>query len=741
MVEFRRRVESFFAILDEQILEMDLEEKNKLSIRLAFDAKDMRYAIFGMHDLFDGQRFSTELFRADAAMVQALGFGGWLGPLYMLQPHQSELLAALREPRIAKVRHWEQFVLDFLREISYKQTIPSVRDLDPKSLVKQVTRYAGSTYEAFKAFQFINNARQWKERLRQLRIAGILNIARPEVVDGSMLSTDEFQRIKAVIDERRKKTPLNNFADAVALSLLKNNVARFNSGKQDVLFVYFDSSGQHGNSSFFRHVVYRARLADRYRYWLGERAFSVLKPASYFRFRGMFRPSRTVRASDDDSPLLQEGGLKKLHAEIGDILKARRVTEDIEISSARLRLGELISNLEDLSFFKHVWERNEAEQVARNILNELNLGALAEREFIGGVDIALKETLAELEQNTAEYRWIGNLWSRLKDDFKPLKIGRIERDFRLARFSFPALVSPWVEGVLSRLGNTEDEEERKIAFTTVVTECFRAIRGEETNPGGGGEESLRALALAAALLWLVGMYDELISLLEKHRTLPHHSFRLLHVAAVIQKRKRRRVDFAGPLDDWISSKLRELAAECRAATDGRLRGEVAAGLAYLLFELLLSDGFYARWREEGLTLPKGFSFDAEVLITDAVRWSREAYDCLKDLDPFKAAYALNQRLYYMVEGDAGSLKEMKRLARQLFGIRDRTPEFWQYTYFDTLARYEHRLALSEERPELKMERLREALHLAESAVNGSNGEDLQMLSYRDCIKEIVMDTA
>src|SRR5947199_516243 len=119
MTDLQPQVQGVYDLLDEQIAEMDWERKGELNVELFFDARDVRYAIFGLPNLYDGHRFSTELFRSDAAMVQGLGYAGWLGKMRMLQPHQSELLTALYKPLKRRTKSWEAFVSEFLQEISY----------------------------------------------------------------------------------------------------------------------------------------------------------------------------------------------------------------------------------------------------------------------------------------------------------------------------------------------------------------------------------------------------------------------------------------------------------------------------------------------------------------------------------------------------------------------------------------------------------------------------------------------
>ena len=509
---FEDRVKLFCMILDEQIAEIDLLESGK-KINLFYDSKDIRYTIFGLSELFDGHRFSLSLFQSEAAMVQCLGFSGWLGEMNMLQPHQSELLSALRQANVPKIDSWDKFVLDFLRELSYKQPLPSIEGMPPTELFDHVKRYAGSTYEAFKVFQYIKHASDWRLRLKVLRSDGILNLDMPRRIDADLVTSEDFKKIKRIIDRRRPKTPLNNFADAVALVLLMIEVSHFNEGSGKMLPLYFDTTSRSGGSGFFQDVIEDAGLSKRLSYSLGEKNYSALKPASYFRFRAMFRPPISKASGSPSGSLHQVltiESLRKLSTDIGDIIKTREITEDVVVPLLRVPLGQVVENREDFSFFKHVWETSLAESDARTVLGELNLAQLGDPEFIKGVEDALAETLDVLERNTEEHRWAGNVWTKLQERAMLLVgEGDFSRDFRLARFALPFSTQQHIQSVLTGLSGIRGEIEREQALKLVIQACYRLLQGRLA--GGRGEEYERELSLAASLLWLIDMYEDSLS--------------------------------------------------------------------------------------------------------------------------------------------------------------------------------------------------------------------------------------
>src|SRR5258706_295494 len=76
----------------------------------------------------------------------------------------------------------------------------------------------------------------------------------------------------------------------------------------------------------------------------------------------------------------------------------------------------------------------------------------------------------------------------------------------------------------------------------------------------------------------------------------------------------------------------------------------------------------------------------------SITYAKSAYDLLSNDHKAKKAYALNQYLYYLVEGGGDDRKkEMFDAARTLL-LAEVGRKTWQYRFDDTMARYFHRLA-------------------------------------------------
>lgn len=80
------------------------------------------------------------------------------------------------------------------------------------------------------------------------------------------------------------------------------------------------------------------------------------------------------------------------------------------------------------------------------------------------------------------------------------------------------------------------------------------------------------------------------------------------------------------------------------------------------------------------------------LVTSAISYAKQAYNSAQS-DVALQVYALNQQLYYIVEGgNLERFKEASGLADELL-IHISNADVWSFRYDDTLARYFHRLSV------------------------------------------------
>jgi hypothetical protein len=165
--------------------------------------------------------------------------------------------------------------------------------------------------------------------------------------------------------------------------------------------------------------------------------------------------------------------------------------------------------------------------------------------------------------------------------------------------------------------------------------------------------------------------------------------------------------------------MKSLAQEfSQAANDKDKRTGLAVGLAYLNFHLRGLLGFSPAWRPQAESPPKESPEVGDRLLSEAISYTSQAYKTSREVDMQKHVYALNQYLYYLVEGAGdGESDRIKTLANQLGNFKNQ-PNLWQYRFDDTLARHFHRLAMSVKESKRKLELMDMAKRHIESASLG-----------------------
>lgn len=194
------------------------------------------------------------------------------------------------------------------------------------------------------------------------------------------------------------------------------------------------------------------------------------------------------------------------------------------------------------------------------------------------------------------------------------------------------------------------------------------------------------LVLAVAVLLALEINQPIIRLLEKiDPKLPHFSLKIVYAKLIFLYRDNTK---------RAENLLEELNLEYKKATKRGKKADLAVGLAYLMFRLWALRGGIARWRlppSSDLTLPS--KDHVQKLVESAIDFAKQAYQGLSSArEQKKKVYALNQYLYYLVEGGTNDrIHEMVEAAQTLSSFAE-SRQIWQYRFDDTLGRFFHRMA-------------------------------------------------
>lgn len=677
--------------LDMQIEDLTFEERN-IAVDLYLDTSDVRDAVLGMQAFYTpGVGFNAYMFNQRRTLVQCLAASSWLGKFHMLPPHQAEFLNLLnldfgvgieRDPRGRAQKFLRAFRVVDVRERKTK----SLGNMSKQELYDFIRQQAGSADKFFKAVQCISGT--WETRLTRWRESKLFELEPRQNEDYiSVLKTKTFHSLKEVFDRKRPDRPMNNFADAAAVTMLVQRVEQFKRGHLEQIPRFFVST------QLFRDAVKEAGVEPLLRYEsplpnkvVEEKFTSVLRDVDYFVFKSTFRPppEKSVAVRDQGSTLDESLDLRRLRSQVADILTAQRpltqqAVDRIEISGKPL--GKIIEDLQRFVFLENVWLPYFATKDVQAAAKALSRAAQS-KKFQCGVGEAISATKEALEENVQEYKWIRSLWTGLEasptlqirmpqDTGLPLDVFR---DFGLLRFGFPKPTHQRIRDLLEALLSHDEDAERE-ARISVVTACHEIRKNIK---------GIRHLAVGAAVLWVAKMDRQLIELLEKIEPLPHYSLKLVYAAAIFRQKYKVKKGHA------VLKGLRE---EYAKTDNPRERANFAVGIAYLSFHLSLCLGFKPTWRHDTGLRPYAANIKMQKLINNAIKYAKEAYDLLST-ENMQKVYALNQYLYYLDEGGSDNrIGEMKKAAKEL-SARKPNRELWQYRFDDTLARYFHRLAAS-----------------------------------------------
>lgn len=713
----------FLNHLDWQLEDISCEKK-QIAVELYFDTADVRNAVLGMHAFYTpGHGFQLQDFflQKDKTLMHALLSSGWIGTFRMLPPHQAEFLNLLNlDFGVGVERDPKGRAHEFFLELRSSGALSGENVSPDEDLLSYVRDHAGSAMNLFKAVQCIRGT--WQTRLVRWHEGELLRLDAARVDYAPLLRSPTFHALKKAFENSRPGRSVVNVADAFAVCLLIDALRKFEKGESRGVPRFMVPT------KLFREAIRDANLEAQLEYKSRKGTMiSALRSPDYFVFKAFFRPpSEVLSAAGERSYFSESVDLEKLREDVYEILQAQQpLTEDAvnQIDVVGKPLGEVIAAFRMASFLDNVWLPFSAKADVQNALSELGAEQLGHPELKQKVEKAIRATKNALEKNVQEYKRVSSLWTKLEKASERLRIRvrkdteksiDVFRDFALLRFGFPKSAHRRVEEVLEAFLSAEEKEETEARSLAIAAYYI----GRDTPA-----EELSSLVLAAAVLWTARLDRELIDLLGRLKVFPHYSLQVVYVAALFRS--------GGQIDKGraILRHLEEQLARMRNAQD---RASLSVAIAYLHFHLWMRLGFTPFWRSQAKTRAVPAA-EGQVLTDKAINYAKQALELLSsDEDRLKMVYALNQYLYYMIEGGEDGLKdEMNRVAREL-PVYKADPELWQYRFDDTLARYFHRLALSARDEQEWSDLMKEAKIHVELATESSFGDEV-IESYRSIL--------
>ena len=625
--------------------------------------------------------FDKEQFDSVETLVTSLAASGWLGPMQLLPPHESELLNLISRDfglgrGTAPLGNLQDF-LHHLRPVDKKayegEGMQSVAGIS--AAVKQ---QAVQAEQLFKTVQAIGG--NWETRLGSWYKSKLLILGKYKDFDYELaLSSDLFQQLRSHFQRQRPEFGINNFADAMAFCYLHHRANLASQDDKAALPRFFAST---------QTIKTLGLVKDKYPvYKRADKNYPVLRDADYYIFRATFNPPSHLAHIAVDVPSLAELAgitteLKALLTQEDDVIQ--KVLSDLTVGGKKIK--QLIEELQRFWFLDRVWvpfaSTADLEQAAVHYLRTA-LCQAQDDTFKQEVQSAVKEAVQQLKDDVAEYDWMSRLCVDLEKHLGKLRAAVQDdnldnmsalRTFGLLRFGIPERFHTNVQKTVVDLLNS-DEQMQQGAVAAFVGTCRDASLSRTETP---------ALAVALSVLWVCRLdrqLDEVVAKRARLARVPEELWvQVFNSAALFRLRQGT---------ERGQRLLSDLERKYQRYTRPADRARLAVGIAYLHFHLWKCKGGEASWR----TRVNGSSLlPHDGLVTSAISYAKQAYNSAQS-DVALQVYALNQQLYYIVEGgNLERFKEASGLADELL-IHISNADVWSFRYDDTLARYFHRLSV------------------------------------------------
>lgn len=769
MESFLERMRWFNDNLELQVEDIELERREKTIVHY-FDTGDVQGALLGMQDLYQDWHGRIQLnkpeFDGKRILIRSLLSSKRLGQVRLLPPHQDELIWKLKR----KFKHWTRAqwkdkVADFVSKVGLSSdrylTLPT--GADPESLASVLQEDMEQAEKLFKVFQ---NLLPWHRRLGIWQRRELLHFEATKV-DPVLLVSPEFTLLVRKLNQmpERQNMYINNFTDALAWTYLVYLVRQFNSGSSPLVPRFYSPVSKFSLQSILKSATddkgHRQKekaqletLSANLECKSAIGSLSVIRDDDYYLFKVAFRsysfsPSSKNRVKENDE---KDEKLINLYNQLKREIPSDESSNDKEelpvesfnkLSYEGKPILEVITELQQSTFFKSDWLKDDMYKDLWQSLKDVH-------EYLAGVD-QMKETLQhqkyqeavklvigdieeKLDENVQAFSLIPTFWRQLNNEIKNLQ-SRIYResatlddhyrDFGLLRYSFPEEVRAKVKELLDGLCSG-DKDERNNSYVEFINH-YLAARYYELK-----RKDETALMVATAILIALRMYRDVFELLRENE-LSHFSLQIAYAQLLFNP---GRVDNNCEQDNcWqkgrnIIESLRQLQASSSIPT--QQTAEICVGLAYLYYHAWLFKNNDAHWRLPSAqrTTESGRWQD---LIDKAITFAARAYSLLDTESPQLKVYALNEYVFFLVEGGGeGRLADIKANA-ELLAKYKKDPHLWQFRCDDTLARFYHRLAVYAHTEEEWQDHVSQALRLIDRASKRSDN-DGEIESYYETLR-------
>jgi len=515
ITRIRQRVEQFVEALTLALFDCRLElEGNPLIFY--YDTDVVLNMIMGFElDHSSGRRSSTD----EQRVVRALLSCNYFGPIHVLRPHAFELEEHLRrQTPYLHPSEQELFALrarSYLREKGIEEMMAELhytitdRSRDPGTKVEKfldiLSKSAGST---FASLEMINGS--WPRRFSRYCTNNLLSFDRlgPDIDDLLTNSASIIHQFSHILKAMRPRYSINDFQDAVALTILNRMIAEHDQGKtRDIIRFYTETvtlqQACRSNAVVRELLSYHNSLPDN-----KTAESNIFRNSYYFLMRAWFSdllPEATTNSlAGLDGFAESLSGLLTLEEE--NFEKALRT---VELDGRSVI--ELIDTFSRLAIMDSIWIRGRLPDSLISTVQEwTDVFAFAQGEATGTrVFEEIRGVREELEKKVSRIR----IWARdferilqASERRRQVVAGRIDepmRDLGLVRWGYDLTQSEKDELVDIVKALLQDDSDLEI-------ECSKlATRMEEAR------NNLRQCMMMCAVLWSLGRFDMIARLVQE----------------------------------------------------------------------------------------------------------------------------------------------------------------------------------------------------------------------------------
>jgi hypothetical protein len=676
-------------------------KENGWQPHLLFDTADVRRALLGANEYISWQD-STSMavnvseFEKPPVLVACLMAAMFLGPFSMLPPHQAELLRQLRgdEAFVKVPRKLDQTT--FLMQVGIDSRW-GTDDTDEDVLRATLKRHAGAKTERFfKAVQCIGMP--WWERLKKLTGTGMFVAGTAEFDYSTLLKRQEMPRLLSAFKSSRPNSldhlvTRNNFADAVSLLMLIDLVSRFKKGQSKTVPRFFDSTGLFARVAREAGVVADLMIVS-----------DGLKSSALVSAKSLIYAASLKSRNEEAAPFLAK--LKEAVEGLGQNSGDAQRLDDL-VRRLIPSLGSQLREVIDLSFLEGVWLQTVALDELRDIRKRWVADSAITDHFRGVVDQTVEASLQDVLSGAHNYKYVSNAWIGLRHELLIWRRKQLERRARSPEFQLdvgmfrfgPRLAM--IERVRAGLeifvdDQLEDEQVTGLTAWHDLLGCCMDLEG--TRPTS---DTISSAEFVAGTLWAIQAYEKLIEFLRRHVASPGTAFivKIIYLAAMLRLGRD-----LWKVENDIEALCTDLKARRSAAsTQEEVLAELmvhSSSVAYLWFHLWRAKSILPPyWRSGGAYSPAAGAQQSpngstSKHLREAIEYVEMACDCAQRVTSTdnhtreRQICVANQRLYYLVEEGAESrIEDMELAYDKLAGYLENAREFWQPTYYDTLARY------------------------------------------------------